>query len=119
MTGNEALEYVAKAFGLNLIKSSKPIQGPIRKVAVLGGSGGGDIAEAQAAGAQLYITADVTYHNFFTTEGFMVMDIGHFESEVDIVSILLTQIRKNFPNFASYSSGALGRSNPVHYFVVK
>ena len=119
MTGKEALEYVAKAFGLKLIRSSKPIDGPIRRVAVLGGSGGGDMAEAQAAGAQLYITADVTYHNFFTGEGFMVMDIGHFESEVDIVGILLNEIRKKFPKFASYSSGALGRSNPVHYFVVK
>ena len=48
----------------------------------------------------------------------MVMDIGHFESEVDIVDILLTQIRKKFPTFASYSSGMLDRSNPVHYFVV-
>jgi putative NIF3 family GTP cyclohydrolase 1 type 2 len=85
---------------------------------VLGGSGGSEIESARCAGAQLYITADVSYHNFFPPEGFMVMDIGHFESEVDIVDILLTQIRKKFPTFASYSSGMLDRSNPVHYFVV-
>ena len=118
MTGKEALEYVGEAFGLKLIRSSKPLEGPIRRVAVLGGSGGGEISLAEKAGAQLYITADVSYHNFFTSEGFMVMDIGHFESEVDIVDILLTQIRKKFPTFASYSSGMLDRSNPVHYFVV-
>ena len=46
----------------------------------------------------------------------MLMDIGHFESEVEIVDILLAQIRKNFPNFASYKSAVLDRSNPVHYF---
>ena len=46
----------------------------------------------------------------------MVMDIGHFESEVEIVDIFLSEIRKKFPTFASYKSANMGRSNPVHYF---
>ncbi len=117
-TGKEALSFVQERFGVRVIRSSKPLEGPIRRVALLGGSGGGEIGLALRAGAQLYITADVSYHNFFTPEGFMVMDIGHFESEVEIVDIFLSQIRKNFPNFASYKSAALDRSNPVHYFVV-
>lgn len=119
LTGIEALKYVGKVFGLTVIRSSKPLEGTISRVAVMGGSGGSETGSAYAAGAQLYITADVSYHNFFTRDGFMVMDIGHFESEVDIVDILLTQIRKKFPNFASYSSGKLDRSNPVHYFVMQ
>ena len=85
-------------------------------MALLGGSGGSEIGLALDAGAQLYITADVSYHNFFTPDGFMVMDIGHFESEVEIVDIFLAEIRKNFPTFASYKCANLGRSNPVHYF---
>ena len=117
-TGKEALAFVKECFGLQIIRSSKPLEGPISRVALLGGSGGGELGSALRAGAQLYITADVSYHNFFTPEGFMVMDIGHFESEVEIVDIFLAQIRKNFPNFASYKSAALDRSNPVHYFVV-
>ena len=117
-TGNEALAFVKERFGLQVIRSSKPLEGPVSRVAVLGGSGGGEAESALRAGAQLYITADVSYHHFFTPEGFMIMDIGHFESEVEIVDIFLAQIRKNFPNFASYKSAALDRSNPVHYFVV-
>ena len=118
LTGPQALEYVAQRFGLKVIRCSQPESGAIERVAVLGGSGGSEIEAARQSGAQLYITADVSYHNFFTPEGFMIMDIGHFESEVDIVGILLNEIRKNFPNFASYSSAALDRSNPVHYFVM-
>lgn len=118
MTGEEALRYVQEKFGLKVIKSSKPLETPITKVALLGGSGQGEIPQALAKGAQLYITADISYHQFFTKEGFMVMDIGHFESEVEIVDIFLTEIRKNFPTFASYKSAVLDRSNPVHYFVV-
>lgn len=116
MTGAEALKYVQEKFGLKLIRSSKPLETPIRRVALLGGSGGGEMGLACSKGAQLYITADVSYHNFFTPEGFMVMDIGHFESEVEIVDIFLAEIRKNFPTFASYKSAVLDRSNPVHYF---
>ncbi len=116
MTGTEALQYVKERFGLRVIRSSEPLETPIRRVALLGGSGGSEAELARSKGAQLYITADVSYHQFFTPEGFMIMDIGHFESEVEIVDILLAEIRKNFPTFASYKSAVLDRSNPVHYF---
>ncbi|MBO4634852.1 MAG: Nif3-like dinuclear metal center hexameric protein [Bacteroidales bacterium] len=118
MTGMEALQYVKEKFGLKLIRCSKPLETPIERVALLGGGGGSETEAARNRGAQLYITADVPYHHFFAPEGFMVMDIGHFESEVEIVDIFLSQIRKNFPTFASYKSAALDRSNPVHYFVM-
>jgi dinuclear metal center YbgI/SA1388 family protein len=118
MDGSEALHYVQGKFGLPVIKSSKPLEEKITRVALLGGSGGSEIALARARGAQLYITADISYHNYFTPEGFMIMDVGHFESEVEIVDIFVAQIRKKFPTFASYKSSALDRSNPVHYFVV-
>ena len=115
-SGKEALAFVKERFGLQIIRSSKPLECPIRRVALLGGSGGSEIQLAMAKGAQLYITADISYHNFFTPEGFMVMDIGHFESEVEIVDIFLAELRKKFPTFASYKSANMDRSNPVHYF---
>jgi hypothetical protein len=46
----------------------------------------------------------------------MVLDIGHFESEVDIVEILCKVIREKFPTFAVRISDNLGRSNPVRYY---
>ncbi len=116
LTADEALAAVKGAFGLKLIRHSRPVEGRISRVAVLGGSGGSDIDEAVRAGAQLYITADVSYHKFFTPEGFMVMDIGHFESEVGIVDIFLSEIRKKIPTFASYKSAVLDGSNPVRYY---
>lgn len=116
LTADEALAAVKGAFGLKLIRHSRPVEGRISRVAVLGGSGGSDIEEAVRAGAQLYITADVSYHKFFTPEGFMVMDIGHFESEVGIVDIFLSEIRKKIPTFASYKSAVLDGSNPVRYY---
>ena len=116
VSGREAVDLVKESFGLTALRSSKPVEGPVKRVAVCGGSGASLIGAAERAGAQLFVTADVSYHNFFTPEGFMVMDIGHFESEVGIVSILFSIIKKKFPNFAVRISDNIRNSNPIYYF---
>ena len=115
MTGEEAIAYVKEKFCLKTVRTSKPVA-RVEKVAMCGGSGSSEIDAARATGAQLYISGDISYHHFFTPEGFMVMDIGHFESEVDIVGILCKVIREKIPTFAVRISDNLGRSNPVRYY---
>ena len=114
MTGEEAVAYVKERFGLKVLRCSRPVD-RVEKVAMCGGAGASEIDAARATGAQLYISGDISYHHFFTPEGFMVMDIGHFESEVEIVGILCKVIREKFPTFAVRISANLGRSNPVRY----
>ena len=116
MEAEEALEYVKKCFSLKVIRSSRPVSGLITRVAMCGGSGGSLIGKARASGAKLYISGDISYHNFFTPEGFMVADIGHFEGEVEIVDILFSLLTKKFPNFATCISEDVRNSNPIHYF---
>ena len=81
-----------------------------------GGSGGSLIEKAMFQGAQAYICGDISYHHFFTPKNFMVIDIGHYEGEVEIVDILFSLLKKNFPNFAVRISGKLAASNPVYYY---
>ena len=111
----EALARVKAAFGLKTVRCSRFTDVPVRRVAVCGGSGSSLIGAARAAGAQLYLCGDVSYHHFFTPDGFVVMDVGHFESEVEIVEILYSLLRKNFPNFAIHLSSVLTDSNPIQY----
>ena len=115
LTAEQAVELVKERFSLKVIKSSRPIQGEIRRVAMCGGSGGSLIGAAKAAGAQLYISGDISYHNFFTPEGFMLMDIGHYESEIEILDILFSLIRKKFPTFAVRITQNT-QSNPIFYY---
>ena len=115
LTSRQALELVKERFGLKVVKSSKPVEGPVAKVAMCGGSGASLIKAAQKAGAQLYISGDISYHNFFTQNDFMIMDIGHYESEIDIVEILFSLIKKNFPTFAVRITQNIN-SNPIYYF---
>ena len=111
----DIVQYVKERFGLECLKSSRPLDAPVSRVAVCGGSGSSLIGAARKSGAQLYISGDISYHHFFTPEGFMIMDIGHYESEIDIVDILFSLIKKNFPTFAVRITQNIN-SNPIYYF---
>jgi dinuclear metal center YbgI/SA1388 family protein len=115
LTADEAVALVKEKFGLKMLKASRPSDGMISRVAMCGGSGGSLIGAARRSGAQLYISGDISYHNFFTPEGFMIMDIGHYESEIEIVNILFSLIMKKFPTFAVRITQNIN-SNPIYYF---
>ena len=115
MSADEAISFVKEKFSLKSVRTSRPIEGKIARVAMCGGSGGSLIEAARKAGADLYLSGDISYHNFFTEKGFMIMDIGHYESEIEIVDILFSLIKKNFPTFAVRITQNLN-SNPIYYF---
>ena len=115
LTSDEAVALVKERFGLEMMKTSRPLEGMISRVAMCGGSGGSLIGAAMKSGAQLYISGDISYHNFFTADGFMIMDIGHYESEIEIVDILFSLIKKKFPTFAVRITQNI-YSNPIFYF---
>ena len=85
----------------------------IRKVAVCGGSGAFLIKEAEAAGADVFITGDLKYHDFFEPDGkILLADIGHFESEQFVCDVISSVIKEKFPNFANFISGV--NTNPLN-----
>lgn len=87
---------------------------PITTVALCSGSGGEFIPDAIAAGAQAYITSDVRYHDFLDHgRDILIIDTGHFESEICTKSILSQIISQKFPNFAVRM--ATSEHNPVVY----
>ncbi len=115
MPAEDIAALVKDRFSLKVLKSSRPVSGEVKRVAMCGGSGSSLIGKAMESGAQLYISGDISYHHFFTEEGFMIMDIGHYESEIDIVEILFSILRKNFPTFAVRITENI-YSNPIFYY---
>lgn len=88
----------------------------IKRVAVCGGSGGFLLKHAIAAGADIFVTSDYKYHEFFDAEGKLVIaDIGHFESEQFTQQLLYEIITKKFTNFAVRLTEV--NTNPVKYFI--
>ncbi|MBE6240426.1 MAG: Nif3-like dinuclear metal center hexameric protein [Bacteroidales bacterium] len=115
ISAGDAVTLLRGRFNLKAMRTSRPLDGMITRVAMCGGSGGSLIAEARKAGAQLYVSGDISYHHFFTESGFMLVDIGHYESEIGIVDILFSLIKKNFPTFAVRITQNIN-SNPIYYF---
>ena len=113
----EALGLVKKALGLPALRHSAPVEGPVTRVAACGGSGASLVGKALAAGAQHFVCGDITYHHFFAPQGIMLADAGHFETEVGIVDIFCSVLKKNFPNFAVLISQDIKTANPVNYMI--
>ena len=86
----------------------------IKKVAVLGGSGSFAIQAAKAAKADVFITADLKYHDFFIAENnILLADVGHYESEQYTKNLLVAHLTKKMPNFAIVLSNT--NTNPIKY----
>jgi dinuclear metal center YbgI/SA1388 family protein len=87
----------------------------ITKVAICGGSGSFLLNDAIRAGADIFVTGDYKYHQFFDAEGkIIIADIGHYESEQFTSEIFQAILTKKFPNFAFLLSNL--STNPVKYF---
>ena len=115
VTENDFLNRVKQKMHTAIIRHSKLLSKKIKKVAVLGGSGSFAISAAKKAGADIYITSDVKYHQFFEAEECLVIaDIGHFETEQFTKNLLADFLKEKIPNFAVNLSESI--TNPVKYF---
>jgi dinuclear metal center YbgI/SA1388 family protein len=110
----EFLKMVKKIFNLQSLRYTNLLGKDIKKVAFCGGSGAFLIKQAIAIGADIYITGDVKYHQFFDAENrIIIADIGHFESEQFTIEIFYEYLLKNFPKFAVLKSEI--KTNPINY----
>ena len=108
------LHFLKEKFRADGIKYTKLRNKPIRTVAVCGGSGSFLLKKAMAARADVFVSADFKYHDFFDAENqILIADIGHYESEEFAKEIFYEVLMKKFPNFAFYISEI--NSNPVNY----
>ncbi|NRA93154.1 MAG: Nif3-like dinuclear metal center hexameric protein [Psychroserpens sp.] len=108
------LKFVKSTMNAFCIKHSEITTESISKVAVLGGSGSFAISAAKGAGADILITADLKYHDFFTAEKDIILaDIGHYESEQYTKNFLVDYLSKKITNFAVVLSTT--NTNPVKY----
>jgi len=111
------LSHLKQAMKTDVIKFT-PINGisEIKTVALCGGSGSFLYPTAQQQSADIFITADYKYHQFFEAENdTIIADIGHYESEQYTVEIFYDILIGKFPNFAVILSST--NTNPINYFI--
>lgn len=108
------LKMVKKQMRAGCVRHTQLLGRQVSKVAICGGSGGFLLPNAIAAGADVFITADYKYHEFFDADGKIVIaDIGHYESEQFTIQLLFDILSEKFPTFALHLTEV--NTNPVRY----
>jgi len=108
------LKRIKAVFGAGCVKHTKIVNQKASKIAVCGGSGSFLIPDAIKAGADIFITGDIKYHEFFDADQkIIIADIGHYESEQFTRELLMSIIKKKNPTFAVRISGI--NTNPIQY----
>lgn len=116
MPATAFLQLLQERFKVPVVKHTALIHEQVKRIAICGGSGSFLTKTAIAAKADIYVTADIKYHEFFDADGKVILaDIGHFESEQFTADLLADFLREKFPNFAVLKSDLC--TNPVSYFI--
>ncbi len=97
-----------------MIRHTALVKKEISRVALCGGSGSFLLADAIAAGADVFVTSDFKYHQFFDADGrILIADIGHFETEQFTINLLAEQLSQKFTTFAVRLTDT--NTNPIYY----
>ena len=108
------LDDLKNNIGTACVRHTKVIKEKVKKVAICGGSGSFLLNAAIAKKADVFITGDYKYHQFFDADGKIVIaDVGHFESEQHTPELILEYFQEKIPNFAAYLSKV--NTNPINY----
>jgi dinuclear metal center YbgI/SA1388 family protein len=114
LSEEDFFEHLKERMNLTFVKHTGLIDRPIKKVAVCGGAGIFLLSEAKKAQADVFITSDIKYHEFFDAEGQLVLcDIGHYESEIFTKDLIAELLSQNFPSIALYLTKVV--TNPTSY----
>jgi putative NIF3 family GTP cyclohydrolase 1 type 2 len=106
---------IKEVTGIPVIRHSIPLGKKIKRVALCSGSGSFLIREAINEHADIFLTADYKYHDFFKSQGKLVLaDIGHFESEQFVKECIYSLLIEKFSTFAVLISET--NTNPVKYY---
>ena len=110
----EFLKRIKRIFEVGCLKHNKLTGRLIQKVSLCGGAGAFLIPQAVRSGADVFITGEIKYHDYFGREtDILLAEIGHYESEQYTKEIFYSIIRDLFPNFALQFSKV--NTNPIKY----
>lgn len=120
MAEMDFLKFLKKTMKTDCVRHSGLLGKSVNRIAVLGGSGSFAIDAAKRAGADIFISADFKYHDFFRAENtILIADIGHYESEQFTKDLLYSFLTKKITNFAPALPKGIAISeintNPISY----
>jgi dinuclear metal center YbgI/SA1388 family protein len=114
MSEMDFLQFLKTQMQAGCVRFTGPLSKNVKKVAICGGAGSFLLPNAIGSGADVFVTADYKYHEFFDADGkILIADIGHFESEQYTIDLLIEILRKEKGDLEIFSTITL--TNPVNY----
>lgn len=108
------LKRIKQIFEVGCLRHNKLTGREIRKVALCGGAGAFLMPLAIRSQADVFITGEIKYHDYFGhEEDILLAEIGHYESEQYTKELFYTIIRDLFPNFKVKLTTV--NTNPIKY----
>ena len=101
MSVTDFAHHVKQLFHIEALMSNGADVDPnktIQKVAVCGGAGDDFIPDALRAGADAFLTGEVSYHLFFGHPELFILSGGHFETEQYTCQLLQDLIQASYPH---------------------
>ena len=115
MDETDFLEHLKSSMQAQVIRHTQLLNNKVKRVAICGGSGSFLLQNAISANADVFVTADFKYHQFFDADHTIVIcDIGHYESEQFTQEVFHAFLTEKFRNFAVHFSTV--NTNPVNYY---
>jgi dinuclear metal center YbgI/SA1388 family protein len=114
MASKMFLDKLKETFEAGVVKHTALVHKEIKTVALCGGTGSFLIEQAKRKNADIFISSDIKYHEFFeANETLIIADIGHYESEQYTVNLIYENLKEKFSNFALHLTEV--NTNPVKY----
>lgn len=115
LTQEEFLDLLSETLDVKAVRFSGSAD-RIKKVAVCGGAGVSLARKAIGEGAQAFVTSDIKYHDYFTdTDNFLLVDVGHYESEVPVVAALQQELSEAFEELEVLETEVT--TNPMQVYI--
>ena len=108
------VRWVKEKLNLNVIKHTKLIDKKLITIALCGGSGSFLLDQIKTQKIDCFITSDLKYHDFFEADGkYLLLDIGHGESEHFVPALIVDYLKRKFLTFAVLESEV--KTQPISY----
>lgn len=114
MDSSDFLNHIKVQLNTLMIRHTALIKKEIKKVALCGGSGSFLLRDAIGQHADIFISGDIKYHEFFDADNHLIIaDVGHFESEQYTKELIYELLSEKFANIALHFTEV--NTNPIFY----
>ena len=109
----DLLNSIKEKFNVNCLKYNRLENKTVCRIAICGGSGAFLLQQAINSQADVFITGEIKYHDYFGHDDILMAEIGHFESEQYTNNLLYSLIHDSFPVLPIKISSV--NINPIKY----